>query len=68
MRALVTAQGTAAAETGLCDSCYSKETHRAYARNQATTRLRDGANPFGDFVECSDNNAVSCCVCGHRSD
>ncbi len=61
MMVLVTDQGTAAGETGLCGNCYENPCNKRYAREMASRC--DDVDPTGPFVDCSDNDAISCCVC-----
>lgn len=62
MKCLVTNQGTGADETGLCDKCYSKHKNRGYARRKACQS--NDVDPTGEFVDCSENDAIECCICG----
>ena len=61
MMVLVTDQGTAAAETGLCEKCYTDYANQGYAREMASQS--DDVDRDGKFVDCSENDAVSCCIC-----
>ena len=61
MKCLVNDQGTAAAETGLCEKCYDTPSNQSYAREMASQS--DDVDPDGDFVDCSENDAVGCCIC-----
>ncbi len=61
MKVLVTNQGTAAAETGLCNKCYELPENQAYAREMAAQS--DDVDPNSDFVDCDFNDAVECCIC-----
>lgn len=65
MKCLVTDQGTAAAETGLCEKCYRDSANQGYAREMASQS--DDVDPNSDFVDCSGNDAVECCICGDDS-
>ncbi|MCK5016032.1 MAG: hypothetical protein KAS32_03080 [Candidatus Peribacteraceae bacterium] len=67
MKCVPTNQGTAVSETALCNNCYRKPEHRRLARGQAVT-IGDCKNPFGDFVDCTGNDAISCSVCGSQED
>lgn len=62
MKALCTEQGIAAGETFLCNECYLDEANQAYAREMASQS--DDVNPNSDFVDCSENHASNCCICG----
>lgn len=62
MKALVTDQGTAAQEAALCDECFKDEANQAYAREQASQS--DDVNADSEFVDCTGNDALSCCICG----
>ena len=55
-------QGTATYETALCTKCDSP-INRKYAREQAVNT--DDINPTDDFVDCSENDAIECCICGN---
>ncbi len=61
MKCLVTDQGTAAYETGLCNNCYLASANQCYAREMASQS--DDIDPKSKFVDCSENDAVSCCIC-----
>ncbi len=61
MRALLTNQGTAADETGLCYSCYPDEKNQKYAREMASRC--DDIDPNSEFVDCTENDAIGCCIC-----
>ncbi|HUU88688.1 MAG TPA: hypothetical protein VMX17_13185 [Candidatus Glassbacteria bacterium] len=61
MKCLLTDQGTAASETGLCDKCYLDSANQGYAREMASQS--DDVDPTRDFVDCSGNGAVECCIC-----
>ena len=65
MKCLVTDQGTDAVETGLCSECYKDAGNQAYSREMASRS--DDINPNSDFVDCSGNYAVECCICGEDS-
>jgi len=55
-----TGQGTAAAETCLCDLHVQDEVEVARVRRNADTDVdREAA-----FVDCTENDALSCVVCG----
>ncbi|KKL56404.1 hypothetical protein LCGC14_2245740 [marine sediment metagenome] len=62
MMTLVTNQGTATAETGLCKNCFDTLANQRYAREIASHT--DDIDPDGSFVDCSENEAITCCVCG----
>ena len=57
-----TDQGTGNSDTALCDVCFAMPDNKCYAREMASRT--DDINPKGDFVECSGNEAVECCICG----
>ena len=61
MKCLRTDQGTAAHETGLCDNCYPAHANQCYAREMASQS--DDVDPESEFVDCSENDAVSYCIC-----
>ena len=61
MKCLITNQGTAADETGLCDSCFVWQFNKQYAREMASRC--DDIDPESEFVDCSENDAISCCIC-----
>lgn len=63
MVCIPTNQGTAISDTALCEECYKLSQNRLYAREQAKS-IEDCLNPFGDFVDCSQNEVISCCICG----
>lgn len=65
MKALVTAQGTATHETGLCDTCYLDPKNQAYAREMAS-RAND-IDPQVAFEDCSGNEEVTCIICGKET-
>jgi hypothetical protein len=62
MFALVTDQETAAAETALCGDCFQQPENQGYAREQASQS--DDVDPNSDFQDCSQNDALECCICG----
>jgi hypothetical protein len=62
MKCLVTDQGTAAAETFLCEECFKLEENLCYAREMASQA--DDIDPQSTFVDCSENDAAGCCICG----
>ena len=62
MRTLLTEQGTATPETALCETCYPNNANQGYAREMASRT--DDINPKSDFTDCSENEAVQCCICG----
>ena len=62
MYALLSDQGTACSETALCNECYKDSENRAYAFEQAASS-DDIPHPW-DFVDCSGNDALDCCICG----
>lgn len=65
MHALVSDQGTAAIEAALCENCFKEEANKKYAREMASQS--DDVNPEGNFVDCSENDALKCCVCDEGS-
>lgn len=64
MYALVSDQGTAAAETALCEDCFEDDENKDYARKQASTVLKDIPD-LETFHDCTGNDVLSCCICGH---
>lgn len=62
MKTLVTDQGTATIETGLCTTCYPDAKNQAYAREMASRT--DDINPDSNFIDCSQNEDINCCICG----
>ena len=58
MKCLVTNQGTAAAETGICNVCFEDKANRAYIREMASQA--DDIDPNSDFIDCSENDVVGC--------
>ena len=64
MKTLVTNQGTATPETALCETCYLDKANQGYAREMASRT--DDIDPKGNFVDCTGNEAVDCCICGKR--
>ncbi len=61
MRCLLSNQGTATHETGLCYSCYPNKKNQKYAREMASKC--DDIDPNGEFIDCTENDAIGCCVC-----
>ena len=59
-----TDQGTGTPETCLCSICADKRDNVLYARKCA--RSTNDINPNGEFVDCSENTALECCICGKR--
>jgi len=55
-------QGTGTYETCLCSECFEKPENIAYARDRASNT--DDIDPFGKFEDCSQNDALECCICG----
>ncbi len=66
MKCLVTSQGTAAAETGLCNKCFLSYINQSYARKMASQT--DDVDPTSVFIDCSKNDAIGCCVCGYGNE
>ena len=62
MMTLVTNQGTATPETGLCKKCFNILANQNYAREMASGT--DDIDSNGPFIDCSGNEAISCCICG----
>ena len=62
MYALVTDQGTAAAETALCAGCVGDPENIGYAREQGSQA--DDIINLDRFDDCSQNDALECCICG----
>ena len=62
MKCLVSDQGTAAGETGLCEVCYKDTANQGYAREMASQS--DDVDPKSNFIDCSGNDAMECCICG----
>jgi len=63
MKCIPTEQGTGNSDTALCKICFLKPENQAYAREQAS--MTDDINPTDNFVDCSDNDAIDCCICGN---
>ena len=63
MQVLLTAQGTAASETALCDLCYRSASNRDLARMSADVDV----NPFSDFTAAT-NEALRCTICGDEGE
>lgn len=61
MYALVTSQGTAAAETGLCNECDS-----IYNRAELEFWADKDAREDGIWEEVTGNAEIFCQFCGHR--
>ena len=61
-----TNQGTGTTETCLCSLCYENLENIGYARNLAVKT--NDIDPYGDFVDCTGNDALNCCVCGKNAD
>ena len=61
MKCLITDQGTAADETGLCEVCYTNHANQSYAREMASRT--DDVDPGSEFIDCSENDAIECCIC-----
>lgn len=64
--ALVSDQETAAAETALCGTCYNKKENRDYVREMASQS--SDVNPESGFVDCSQNDALECSICGEENE
>jgi len=62
MYALVSNQGTAAAETALCEKCYLEAANRSYSQELASRC--DDIPDLHTFHDCSGNDALHCCICG----
>ena len=61
MFALLSDQGTACAETALCETCYKDSENRAYASEQGSQ-----AGDIPDvltFENCGDNTMLFCLIC-----
>ena len=63
MKTLPTNQGTATSETALCVRCENLS-NICYARSRAMKI--DDIDPNGEFVDCSENKAITCCICGEQ--
>ncbi len=61
MITIPTEQGIATPETALCVNC-DTPTNRGFAREQAANT--NDIDPTGDFVDCSENDVIDCCICG----
>ena len=61
MYALITEQGTAAAESALCNECYSNLENKQYASDQAS---HSGDVIPGSWQDVTGNEALSCVICG----
>jgi len=57
MYALVTDQGTAAAETALCGKCFKK--YQNYAREMGAQDVQHA----GPFHDCTNNPMLRCVIC-----
>lgn len=59
MFAMITEQGTAAAETALCEFCDTthKKNHLAATADEDVVQ--------GSWQDCSENKALICMVCGY---
>ena len=62
MFALISEQGTACAETALCQQCYAVPGGRAYASEMGSQA--DDIPNVTEFHDCSENDALECCICG----
>ncbi len=62
MMTLVTDQGTAISDAALCNKCYPNSKNKMYAR--AMVLHTDDVDSNGSFVDCSENEAIYCCICG----
>ena len=62
MKALVTEQGTACAETALCDKCYAVPENRA---NAIAERWEDAIRD--SWTDCTGNDACPCIICGKKN-
>lgn len=62
MKCIPSNQGTGTNETALCDNCYEIPDNRVYARKQAYP-VKD-IDPLANFVNCTENEALECCICG----
>lgn len=60
MYALVTKQGTAAAETALCHRCFQNDSSREFAKRSAG----EDVDTRG-WLDVSENDALECVSCGH---
>ena len=63
MLALVSDQGTACAETALCEQCHGNAERRAAVKELAAG-IDDIPNPR-DWHDCTGNEALQCCHCGY---
>lgn len=61
MYALLTHQGTAMSETGLCDKCYKIERCRQQAREWALASADYDGQQFRDVT---GNDSIECQFCG----
>ena len=57
-----TEQGTGNSDSCLCGDCITDIDNRCHARDMAGNT--DDIDPDGEFVECSENTAIECCICG----
>lgn len=62
MMALVSRQGTACAETAICNICYEDDDLRTSARYAGRGDISDIDNDA--FVDCTPNDALQCVCCG----
>tara|TARA_B100001778_G_scaffold334952_2_gene349493 strand:- start:16017 stop:16244 length:228 start_codon:yes stop_codon:yes gene_type:complete len=53
--------GTAATEAAICEDCMKDPANVAYCREQASQA--DDLDPESDLVDCSENDALRCCIC-----
>lgn len=59
--ALTTDQGTAMAETALCEGCYSVEANQGYAEDCASQA--DDWESSNGWTDCSGNEMLECVTC-----
>ncbi len=64
MRALLTDEGTAAAESALCNGCYEEGGSQGYAREMAGQS--GDVDWMGPFMNADFNEVIECCICGKQ--
>lgn len=65
--AMVSGQGTACAETGICEHCFDDD-NQAYLAARAFGIGIDGPDYDKGFVDVTGNEAISCNICGEGDD
>ena len=70
MMALINDQGTAMSETGLCLPCF-KDTENRIGNNDNREFARSlalGDQASEEFIDCGENEAVECVICGFNEE